>query len=331
MLTNNNRNFLNGIKNNIEEEKKKDREEINTDIENTSMQNTFEQGLSITRQIMSGNKIKTPRLLVETTQCKIWDRHNRSYERLNEVTCKDLIEQFKETGKQEFPAIVRLIEGNGDIKYEIICGARRFWTSQYLKWKYFIEIRELTDEEAFRLSDIENRAREDISDYERAIDYKNALTYYYMNQVQMAEKLEVSPSWLSRYLDLADLPKEIVNAYRDISEIKIIHARKLKQFLTDTLSNKVNKEQIINKAIEIKPLNYNGSKIIAELLSVVVKPKTKRNRFKNHHSSQNGLVNMQISKRNDKKIEILIDKQETASKEDFHELFNKIIEHIFLI
>ena len=42
--------------------------------------------------------------------------------------------------------------------------------------------------------------------------------------------LEVSTSWLSRYLDIADLPEEIVKAYRDITEIKVMHARKLKPF-----------------------------------------------------------------------------------------------------
>ena len=213
-----NSDFLGQIKESIEHEKNNKDETI---IE-TAKINQFEQGLNLTKEIMSGSKIKTPRLLVETSQCKIWEKHNRAFELLNEVRCKDLIDQFKETGKQEFPAIVRLIEGGGEVKYEIICGARRYWTSKYLGWKYFVEIRDLSDEEAFRLSDIENRAREDISDYERALDYKHALGYYYQNQVQMANRLDVSQSWLSRYLDLADLPQDIINAYRDITEIKII-------------------------------------------------------------------------------------------------------------
>ena len=55
---------------------------------------------------------------------------------------------------------------------------------------YTVEIRELTDEEAFRLSDIENRAREDISDFERARDYLRALDAYYGGkQQEMAERI----------------------------------------------------------------------------------------------------------------------------------------------
>jgi ParB family chromosome partitioning protein len=319
---NKNKSYFAGLKQNIEDDKKIQQER---EVEDSPVRpNKFEQGLNLTREIMSGSKVKTPRLLVEPSQCKIWDKHNRSYELLNETRCKDLIDQFKETGKQEFPGIVRLVEGGGDIKYEIICGARRFWTSQYLGWKYFVEIRELSDEEAFRLSDIENRAREDISDYERALDYKNALTHYYQNQIQMASRLEVSPSWLSRYLDIADLPVEIVKAYRDITEIKVMHARKLKPFLTGS-SEKLNRENILNKAKELTDSGYEGSKIISELLSVV-KTKVKRNRAKTIHTSKNGLVKMQIQKRKDKKIELLIDKDDKCKKEDILALFNTLLD-----
>ncbi|NOS73542.1 MAG: ParB/RepB/Spo0J family partition protein [Methyloglobulus sp.] len=323
---NKNKNFFAELKQNIEEEKKNQRV---GDADNTTIkQNKFEQGLNLTKEIMSGSKVKTPRLLVEPSQCKIWDRHNRDYASLNEIRCKDLIDQFKVTGKQEFPGIVRLIEGGGDVKYEIICGARRFWTCQYLGWKYFVEIRDISDEEAFRLSDLENRAREDISDYERALDYKKALGHYYQNQVQMANRLEVTTSWLSRYLDIADLPEEIVKAYRDITDIKVIHARKLKPYLISTIANKPTRESVINRAIELKGKDLDGSRVIAELLSAV-RIKTKANKANNQHTSKNGLVNIQIQKRKDKKIEILIDKKGKGSKQDAIELIDCLLNDYF--
>lgn len=289
-------------------------------------ENKFDQGLNLTKEIMSGSKVKTPRLLVDTNQCKIWEKHNRNYELLNETRCKDLIDQFKITGRQEFPGIVRLINQGeeSETKYEIICGARRFWTCKYLGWKYFVEIRDLSDEEAFRLSDIENRAREDISDYERALDYKNALKHYYQNQVQMADRLEVSTSWLSRYLDIADFPEEVVNAYKDVTEIKVIHARKLKPFLSDSNANKLNKEKILKKAVEIKGLGYDGAKVVSELLAEV-KSKPKRKKVINQYTSKNGLVKLEIQKRSDKKIQIIIDKNENSTKADVIELLDSVL------
>ena len=192
-------------------------------------------------------------------------------------------------------------------------------------WKYFVEIRDLSDEEAFRLSDIENRAREDITDYERALDYKNALGHYYQNQVQMASRLEVSTSWLSRYLDIADLPEAIVRAYKDITEIKAIHARKLKPYLVDTLANKPTKASILQKAAELQGQGYDGTKVITELLSAV-KPKPKRIAPKSSHTSTNGLVKVQIQKRKDKKLELLIDKHSNGSKQDIIELLSSVLD-----
>lgn len=318
-----NKNFFAELKQNIEEDKKQ-RQEKDSETEPVK-QNTFEQGLNLTKEIMLSSKVKTPRLLVEPQQCKIWERHNRDFSLLNEVKCKDLIEQFKASGKQEFPGIVRLIEGGGEVKYEIICGARRYWTCKYLGWKYFIEIRSLTDEEAFRLSDIENRAREDLSDYERAIDYKKALAQYYKNQAQMASRLEVSTSWLSRYLDLADLPEEIVKAYRDITEIKTIHARKLKPHLSDSAKNRQVKENILRKAGELEGKGYDGAKVITALLSAA-NANVKTPRLKNRYVTADGLVTLHIQRRKDKKLEVLIDKKGSAQKEDVIGLLNTALD-----
>ena len=51
----------------------------------------------------------------------------------------------------------------------------------------------------------------------------------------MAERLEVSEAWLSRYLDLARLPTEVVEAFGDPRQLKG-HARTLKPLLADDAS-----------------------------------------------------------------------------------------------
>ena len=152
---------------------------------------------------------------VDPTGGQMWERHNRDYALLTEDNCRDLIDGIKSQGRQEFPAIVRRI--SGDQPYEVICGARRHFAVSWLRgnnypqFKYLVEVRDLTDEEAFRLADIENRDREDISDFERAIDYADAIELYYGGRQQrMAERLEVTKSWLSRYMQLAKLPSRII-------------------------------------------------------------------------------------------------------------------------
>src|SRR5262249_7295677 len=152
--------------------------------------------------------------------------------------CADLIDSFKAEGRQNFAAIVRRIEGERDHDYEVICGARRLWAVTWMRahdqpdFKFLVEPRELNDEEAFRIADLENRSRRDLSDYERASDYARAVDRYYEgNQQRMAERLEVSKSWLSRYLELARLPAEVVAAFASPHAIGISHAAALAPLL----------------------------------------------------------------------------------------------------
>jgi ParB family chromosome partitioning protein len=175
---------------------------------------------------------------VDPARCRLWSEHNRDYDALDEIRCADLIESFKAQGRQEVPAIVRRVRGVPDIDFEVICGARRHWTVSWLRahnytdFRFLVEVRDLTDEEAFRISDLENRAREDLSDIERARDYLRALDRYYGgSQKDMAERLEKSTAWLSRYLDLARLPAELVAAFADSHQLKIKHVTQLKPLL----------------------------------------------------------------------------------------------------
>lgn len=175
---------------------------------------------------------------VDPARCRLWSEHNRDYDKLDEIRCADLIESFKAQGRQEVPAIVRRVRGDPEIDFEVICGARRHWTVSWLRdhnytdFRFLVEVRDLTDEEAFRISDLENRAREDLSDIERARDYLKALGRHYGGrQKDMAERLKVSEAWLSRYLDLARLPAALVAAFENPHELKIKHVTQLKPLL----------------------------------------------------------------------------------------------------
>lgn len=189
-------------------------------------------------ELASGAVVNNPQELVDPARCRIWERHNRDYAALNEERCRDLVDSVLAQGRQEVPAIVRRISGDPDHDFEVICGARRHWTVSWLRAnnhteiRYLVEIRDLTDEQAFRISDLENRAREDLSDLERARDYLKALELYYGGrQKDMARRLNQSEAWVSRYLDLARLPADLIAAFADPFELKISHIGALKPLL----------------------------------------------------------------------------------------------------
>lgn len=220
---------------------------------------------------------------VDPASCRMWDRHNRDYDLLSEDTCRDLIDGIRAQGQQEFPAIVRRLSGEAH-EYEVICGARRHYAiswlqaNNYPQFKYLIEIRDLTDEEAFRLADIENRERDDISDYERARDYSGAIRLYYGGkQKAMAERLEVSEGWLSRYLTLAKLPDEVVSAFASIRDLRELHARTLKPLLARPADRKLVLAEAGKLAAEQAGSGtpIEAPQVVARLRGAVTGPKAK--------------------------------------------------------
>lgn len=206
---------------------------------------------------LAGDVDEKTLMWVDPERCRMWDRHNRNYDLLTEDNCADLIEGIQQQGRQEFPAIVRRISGDHGFDFEVICGARRHFAISWLRannfpqFKYLVEARDLSDEEAFRLADVENRDRTDISDYERACDYASAIKLYYGGkQKTMAQRLQVSEAWLSRYLYLAKLPQEIVDAFPTPNDLKELHARALKPML----ANPKIREEVIDRAAWLRDM-----------------------------------------------------------------------------
>lgn len=230
-------------------------------------------------ELVSGQAVTRVHELVDPVRCTIWATHNRDYAALNETNCSDLIESMRAQGRQEVPAIVRRVRGEGAI-FEVICGARRHWTVSWLRahgmpdLRFMIEPRELTDEEAFRISDLENRSRRDLSDFERAVDYARAMDRYYDNsQQRMAERLQVTKSWLSRYLELARLPPFVIEAFGSTTVIGISHAAKLAPLLKAPFTRKqmeeaavvVAAEQALRRSSDRVPLP--ASQVVTRLLA----------------------------------------------------------------
>lgn len=184
---------------------------------------------------LASGKVVTDRTLwVPAARCRPWAHHNRNQALLDADSCADLIDSFKAEGRQRLPAIVRRLRDDPEHDYEIIAGVRRHWTvgwlnaHNYPNFEFLVTIQPLTDEEAFRLADVENRARQDLTDLERARDYLKALELFYGGkQSDMAQRLNVQQAWLSRLLELARLPADVLACFADPRELKVEHAKQL--------------------------------------------------------------------------------------------------------
>lgn len=231
---------------------------------------------------LASGKVVTDRTeWVDPARCRPWRLHNRDLDHLDEETCRDLIDAFLSAKKQRIPAIVRRLHNDPDHDFEIIAGVRRWWTVQWLRahhhpdFEYLVTIQHVSDEEAFRVSDIENRSRKDISDWERANEYMRALDEFYDgSQSEMAEHLKISRSWLSRLLDVARLPEEIVFAFADRHDITVRVARDIKPLSGDprTLALMVEEGKGIAAERADLGVRLSGPEVAKRLVRATVAP-----------------------------------------------------------
>lgn len=177
--------------------------------------------------------VKRPTIRIRPNECTIWPGNARDYASLSYDRCASLIESIKEENGNREPVVIRRTP-DGAKPYELIVGTRRHFSVSWLRdnqhgqMDLIARIETLDDEGAFRLADIENREREDVTDLERARNYLHAVdTYYNGVRAQMADRLAISKQYLHNLLQLAELPDEVVAAFASPSDLKVSHGMKL--------------------------------------------------------------------------------------------------------
>lgn len=182
---------------------------------------------------MGSDVVYNQLLWVDPATCRPSPVNARDYDALTYDDCSELIETLKSEGRQRTAAVVRPT-GDQAVPYEIVAGLRRHWSIVWLRnnhypdFQYLVDVQKLDDEAAFRLSDLENRARADITDLERSRSYKTALATYYGGDVEkMAERIGISSRNLRRYLQMADAPKVLIDALGGHRLARVSHTREL--------------------------------------------------------------------------------------------------------
>ncbi|MDO7842271.1 ParB/RepB/Spo0J family partition protein [Sphingomonas immobilis] len=189
-------------------------------------------------RLASGEVRQVTQLLLDPARVRIWPGNARVYAQLSEENCRDLIDSILAEGGQKVPAVVRRVEGDPACDYEVIAGTRRHFAVSWLRAHSYPDVAfvaqaaVLDDEAAFRLADLENRARKDVSDLERARNYAAALTQHYGGQLtRMAERLRLSKGWLSKMVKVAGIDDAVFAAFASPADVQLKPAYALAQAL----------------------------------------------------------------------------------------------------
>jgi ParB/RepB/Spo0J family partition protein len=158
--------------------------------------------------------------LVSPSKCRMWVLQVRSEESINAASCASLIRSMRKHG-QRHPVLARRRASPEGTEFELIYGARRLFAAQHLGTDLLIEVREVDDRAAVIAMDIENRPRQDITPYERGVNYARWLRAgYFKNQMELAKELGVSEARVSRLLKYAELPAVVVGAFGSVRDIR---------------------------------------------------------------------------------------------------------------
>ena len=179
-------------------------------------------------RIASGELKQVTQIRVDPKRCRIWEGNGRNYASLSYDRCQDLVDSMIAEGGQKVPALVRKLKDDPHHDYEVIYGSRRHWATTWLRannypdFMFLAEVRDVDNESAFRLADLENRARLDISELERARNYAMALPLHYEGkQSKMAERLNISKGLLSKMIAFANINNGILAAFTSVGEISL--------------------------------------------------------------------------------------------------------------
>ena len=183
-----------------------------------------------------------------STKANISDLKRNKYQprkKFDETSLNELSDSIKSRGIIQ-PIIVR--NSNGDSKYEIIAGERRWLAAQKAGLHEVpIVVIEADDKKALEFGIVENVQRHDLNSIEEAEGYKRLIDEFSYDQEQVAKFIGKSRSHITNSLRLLSLPDEVIELIKE-NKISPGHA-KILVGLDNSLSIS---KKIISKKLSVR-------------------------------------------------------------------------------
>ena len=165
--------------------------------------------------------------------------------KFDETSLNELSESIKSRGIIQ-PIIVR--DSNGNSKYEIIAGERRWLAAQKAGLHEVpIVVIEADDKKALEFGIVENVQRHDLNAIEEAEGYKRLIDEFSYDQEQVAKFIGKSRSHITNSLRLLSLPNEVIEFVKE-NKISPGHAKILVGLENCQLISK----KIISKKLSVR-------------------------------------------------------------------------------
>ncbi|MFK3739312.1 ParB/RepB/Spo0J family partition protein [Massilia sp. TN1-12] len=169
--------------------------------------------------------------------------------RMDDGSLAELASSIKSQGIMQ-PVLVRPIDGNGTVRYEIIAGERRFRAAQLAGLDEIpVLVREVDDQNAAAMALIENIQREDLNPLEEAQGIARLIAEFDFTHEQAAQAVGRSRSAVSNLLRLVNLAQPVQTMLM-AGDIDMGHARAL--LAVDGASQIGLANQVIAKRLSVR-------------------------------------------------------------------------------
>jgi ParB family transcriptional regulator, chromosome partitioning protein len=198
---------------------------------------------------------------VDPRDCTKWKYADRSFFEYGDPNI--LAEDIQRNGQIE-PVSIRPLKGDGDFKYEVIAGNRRFQACLASSIMMKAIIRDVSDYEA-AIIQIKENEKVALSDYSRGISFAKLKEDQKLTQDQLSDITGYSRSKIQNFLAFAKIDQAIWNAVSNISKVS---ARSAETIYTIAKRGDVYKKALIEIADEIR--KGAGSHRIEKLVDQIV-------------------------------------------------------------
>ncbi|NBJ69794.1 MULTISPECIES: nucleoid occlusion protein [Clostridia] len=239
----------------------------------------------------------------------------------SEEKIKELAQTIQTHGMIQ-PIIVRHLEETeqGEQKYEIIAGERRWRAVDSLGWENISAIvKEMTDTETASVALIENLQREELTVIEEATAYAQLLELHSLTQEALAQRLGKNQSTIANKLRLLKLPQAVQEALLG-KYITERHARALIKLNDEEQQVKLLQE-IIENELNVKQTEDKIAKISEKQQKKPKKKAVKRKGFNKDIRIAMNTIRQSLNMVSDTGVKVESDEQDL---EDYYQITIKI-------
>lgn len=274
-----------------------------------------------TAQLIGENR-EPPPIKIDPKKVRWSAWGNRSQSRFKGVAFSAFVEDIRASGGNKQPALVRPIPKSEDgYEYEIAYGHRRHRACLVTGNFFLAFVKELTDMELQGEMETENHGREDVSTWERAMQYTKQLPTY--DSVEhMAAYMRMTSQQMYKYLKIGKLPQEIVDLIDDDLSITQRNALAIMS-LVESADEEI-KRQLKEKLAKLK---QGGAKFNADDLLKHLQNKREKVNVKGTKNlellTESGKVFGTFSVNRAKQLKITIDEITDAEIREIHKTLSK--------